>query len=104
MWQYLHSTSGEIALAEGALDEADAAFARAFAVAETWRNRVHLANLRINQAYVAQARHDTAGAHMLLSEARELFADAVDPVVRDKLARATAELVEARTRVGSRIC
>ncbi len=91
-WQYVHSTQGEIALAEGALDEADAAFARAFEAAQTWGNRVHMANVRINQAYVAHARHQPEQARALLDEAQELLDGSVDPFVRRKIALAEEEL------------
>jgi tetratricopeptide (TPR) repeat protein len=92
MWQYVSSTTGEIALARGELDSADAAFERAFDVARAWDNLVHMANVRVNQALVAQARNNWDRAHELLEEARTTFGDAVDPVVRDKIVRASAAL------------
>jgi tetratricopeptide (TPR) repeat protein len=92
LWQYVSSTAGEIALARGELDSADAAFERAFEVARAWDNRVHMANLRVNQALVAQARNNWGQARELLEAARTIFGDAIDPVVRDKIVRVSTEL------------
>jgi tetratricopeptide (TPR) repeat protein len=90
--QYLHSTEGEIALAAGELDAADAAFRRALDTARAWNNRVHIANILVNQALVARARGDLAQARTLVAEAGDLIGDAVDPVVRDRIARYRAQL------------
>jgi DNA-binding SARP family transcriptional activator len=90
LWQYVSSTTGEIALAQGELDAADAAFARAFEAARAWQNRVHMANVRANQALIAHARHDAARARALVEEAQGLFGAAADPFVRDRIARAGA--------------
>lgn len=92
LWQFVHSTAGEIALAQGELDVADAALAQAFEAARAWDNRVHMANVRVNQALLARVRDDHAQARALLDEAWELFGAAVDPFVRDKIARLSAEL------------
>jgi tetratricopeptide (TPR) repeat protein len=92
LWQFVHSTAGEIALAQGELDAADTALARAFEAARTWGNRSHMANVRANQAEVVRARHDQSQARALLDEARELFDAAADPFVRDKIARVGGEL------------
>ncbi|HEX6292523.1 MAG TPA: AAA family ATPase [Herpetosiphonaceae bacterium] len=92
LWQYVHSTTGEIALAQGQLDAADAAFSRALDAASAWNNRVHIANIRVNQALVARARNDLAQARALLDEAQATFDDAVEPFVRDKILRYRAEL------------
>jgi tetratricopeptide (TPR) repeat protein len=96
LWQFVHSTAGEIALAQGELDAADAALARAFEAARAWDNRVHMANVRANQALLARARDDPAQARALLDQARELFGAAADPFVRDKIARLSAELGQPR--------
>ncbi len=45
--QYVQSTSGEIALAQGRLDAAGAAFALAEQAARTWNNSIHVANVRV---------------------------------------------------------
>jgi tetratricopeptide (TPR) repeat protein len=92
LWQFVHSTAGEIALAQGELGAADAALARAFEAARVWDNRVHMANVRVNQAQVARARDDRTQARALLDEARELFGAAHDPFVRNKIAQLSAEL------------
>jgi DNA-binding SARP family transcriptional activator len=95
LWQYIHSTAGEIALAQGQLDSADTAFRDALAAAQAWDNRAHIANLRVNQARVALARSDLTQAHTFLTEAQAVFGDAVDPYVRNKIARYRAEIGQA---------
>jgi tetratricopeptide (TPR) repeat protein len=92
--QFVHSTVGEIALAQGDLGAADAALARAFAAARAWDNRVHMANVRGTQALLARAHGHRAEADALLDAARELFGAAVDPFVRDKIARLSAQLAQ----------
>jgi hypothetical protein len=92
LWQFVHSTAGEIALAQGQLGAADTALARAFEAARAWGNRVHMANVRANQAQVALARDDGAQARVLLGEARELFGGSADPFVRAKIAQFSTEL------------
>jgi tetratricopeptide (TPR) repeat protein len=90
--QFVHSTAGEIALAQGELDAATAALAQAFEAASAWDNRVQMANVRVSQAQVARSHGDRAQARALLNEAREQFGEAVDPFVRDKIAQLSAEL------------
>ena len=92
LWQYVWSTAGEIALARGEWDSAEAAFERAFEAARAWNNRVHMVNVRVNQALVAQARNKWNRARELLEAARAVFDDAVNPVVRGKIVRVSAEL------------
>ncbi len=92
LWQYVWSTAGEIALARGDLSSADAAFGRAFAVAQAWDNQVHMANVRINQALVAQARNETVQARALVEAARDLFGASADPFVGNKIERVTKAL------------
>jgi tetratricopeptide (TPR) repeat protein len=91
-WQYLYSTAGEIASAQGRLDDADAAFAQALEAARAWNNRAQIANIHVNQAIVARARHDLPQARALLHEAEAVFGTAVDPFVGDKIARYRDEL------------
>ena len=97
-WQYVYSTLGEIALAVGKLDEADAAFERALVAAQSWNNDVQIANLRVNQALVARARSELDRARELLAEAQAAFGAAVEPYVRDKIARYRAELLDDQER------
>jgi tetratricopeptide (TPR) repeat protein len=92
LWQYLYSTAGEIASAQGRLDAADTAFAQALEAARAWNNRVQIANIHVNQALVARARHDLPCARALLLEAQAVFGAAVDPFVWDKIARYQDEL------------
>jgi DNA-binding SARP family transcriptional activator/predicted negative regulator of RcsB-dependent stress response len=92
LWQYVWSTAGEIALARKELDSAEAAFEHAFEVARAWGNRVHMANVHVNQALVAQARSRLDRAREHLEAARAVFGDVGDPVVRNKIARVSAEL------------
>ncbi len=93
LWQYVHSTAGELALAQGQLDVAEAAFAHALDAARGWNNDVQVANVRVNQALVARARNDLKQAQALLDEALSVFGDAVEPFVRDKIMRYRAELL-----------
>jgi len=67
--QYLWSTAGELALAQGRLAEADDAFVRAYAAAAAVDNRVHQANVRLNQANAALARGAGSQARALVLEA-----------------------------------
>lgn len=96
--QFLWSTAGELALARGALAEADAAFERAYAAAHTLGNPLQQANVRLNQADVALARGRREQARALVREARVLFGPASDRFIRAKLERAEL-LVEAQTAV-----
>jgi hypothetical protein len=52
--------------------------------------------VRLNQADVALARGEHARAQALLDEAKELFGEASDPFLREKLRRA-AEAVGGRS-------
>jgi DNA-binding SARP family transcriptional activator/tetratricopeptide (TPR) repeat protein len=92
LWQYLHSTAGEIATAQGRFDAAESAFTSALEAARNWSNRVQIANIHVNQALVARARHDLAHARTLLAEAQSVFGAAVDPFVWDKIVRYRDEL------------
>lgn len=90
--QYIYSTAGEIALAHQDLTQAEVLFARAFAAAESRDNRVQMANVRVSQALVAQARHNRTQAQALIEEAGALFGAATDQFVQNRLARARAEI------------
>ncbi|GAB4533560.1 MAG: AAA family ATPase [Anaerolineae bacterium] len=67
--QYLYSTRGEIALAEGELDEAEAWFNRALGEAEKFNNHFQAANIRANLGLVARARGDLDEALAALEDA-----------------------------------
>lgn len=86
--QYLWSTTGELALARGQLDAADAAFAQAYEAALALGNRAHQANVRLNQAEVALARGERARALELVVAAHERFGQAADQFLRGRLRRA----------------
>jgi len=73
--QYLYSTRGEIALAEGQLDQAEAWFARGLAEAEKHGNRLQAANIHANRGLVARARGDLDVALVLLQAAGDAAAD-----------------------------
>jgi hypothetical protein len=92
MGQYVWSTAGELALAHGQLEEADAAFVRSYEAAQALGNQVHQANVRLNQADVALARGEHARAKVLVGEAEKLFGQASDPFLREKLRRMAARL------------
>lgn len=92
LWQYIWSTLGEIALADGALDQADSAFAQAFASASAQGNRSQMANVRANQARVACAHMRWEQAQQLVDEAAALLVGERDPAVRNKIAQIAADL------------
>ncbi len=68
--QWLASTSGELALAEGRLDAAEDWFRRGAALAEAAHNRAGQASYCANQGLLARARGDLPGAARLLAQAR----------------------------------
>jgi tetratricopeptide (TPR) repeat protein len=68
--QYLYSTRGETALAEGRPDEAETWFLRSVAEAESHDNAEQAANSRANLGLAAQARGEYATALALLTAAR----------------------------------
>jgi DNA-binding SARP family transcriptional activator len=72
--QYLYSTRGEIALAEGLPDEAEVWFKRALAEAEKYGNQLQAANIRANLGLVARARGDLEQALDLLETAQSAVA------------------------------
>ena len=90
--QFVYSTAGEIALARQELPRAEDAFARAFAAAQERDNRVQMANVRISQALVAQARHNPPQAQTLIEEATMFLGAATDQFVQNRLARVRAAL------------
>jgi tetratricopeptide (TPR) repeat protein len=77
--QYLYSTRGEIALAEGHFDEAEAWFTRGLREAERQANNLQVANIRANLGLVAQARGDLDRALMLLETAYTLVSAILAP-------------------------
>ena len=74
-WQYLYSTRGEIALAQGQLDEAESFFNQALTEADKHNNRVQAANVRANLGLVARERDDIDEALILLTDASKAVRD-----------------------------
>ncbi|KAB8143931.1 AAA family ATPase [Chloroflexia bacterium SDU3-3] len=68
--QWLYSTRGEIALAEGDWDAAEAWLRRGMVLAERYGNREHVATYHANLAMVARGRGDVARAATMLEEVR----------------------------------
>jgi tetratricopeptide (TPR) repeat protein len=91
-WQYLYSTRGEIALAEGQLDEAETCFKRALAEAEKHDNQIQAANIRANLGLVARERGDSDEALMLLTDAAKAVDDLTTPHLRTQIDLWLAEL------------
>ncbi|MGD8488718.1 MAG: AAA family ATPase [Anaerolineae bacterium] len=71
--QYLYSTRGEIALAQGLLDEAGLWFERALNEAEKHQNLVQAANIRANLGLVERDRGDLEKALAHLQRARDML-------------------------------
>lgn len=70
---------GEIALTQGHLTRAEAAFAAAETLAEAAGARAILARCRLGQARVANARHDVSAVRWLAHSAADLFERLGDP-------------------------
>lgn len=94
LWQYLHSTNGEIALAQGQLDAAEERFAAALEAAQAWDNRVQAANILAHQAEVALARGQPQQAREYLAAAAERFGSAAEPVVKARIEALTQRITQ----------
>ncbi|MBV7336664.1 tetratricopeptide repeat protein [Chloroflexi bacterium TSY] len=90
--QYLYSTRGEIALAEGALGEAEVWFKRGLSEAEQYGNLVQAANIRANLGLVARVRDDLDKALSSLTEAYQAVIDLTAPHLQTKIDLWLAEL------------
>ncbi|GAB4110571.1 MAG: hypothetical protein Fur005_11980 [Roseiflexaceae bacterium] len=97
LWQYIYSTTGEIAMAEGRAEQAADAFAQAYEVAQTWENHSHMANLRLNQALLATTQQHHLQATELLHEAQQLLSFTNDPFIRRKFAQVSEQIQHARS-------
>ncbi len=91
-YQYLYSTWGEIALAEGQLKEADTWFKRGLSEAEKHGNRLQAANIKANLGLVARARGDLDEALVLLKDASSTVASITAPHLRIQIDLWLAEL------------
>jgi predicted ATPase len=94
--QYLFSTYGEIALAEGELADAERWFEQAMAEAIVANNQPHHANLKASMGKLAQVRGDLDAALLLLQEARLALPADGESFLRIKIELWTAELHIAR--------
>ena len=90
--QYLYSTRGELALAEGELAEAEVWFERALTEAQRNDNRPFMANIRANMGLAARARGDLDHALLLLEEARAGLTGVAAPHLQTKIDLWLAEL------------
>ena len=90
--QYLYSTQGEIALAEGKLDEAEMWFKRSLAEAERYSNQVQIANIRANLGLVARERGEFDEAIRLLEVAKEAIDNLAQPFLQTQIDLRLAEL------------
>jgi predicted ATPase len=90
--QYLYSTRGEIALAEGQFEEADQWFQQALAEAEAHDNQSQGANIRANLGLVARQRGDFDEALLLLETARNAVTELSDAHLQTQIDLWLAEL------------
>ena len=90
--QYLYSTQGEIALAEGKFDEAETWFNRSLAEAERYRNQIQVTNIRVNLGLVARKRGNLEEAIKLLEMAREAVVNLAQPFLQTQIDLRLAEL------------
>lgn len=90
--QYLLSTRGEIALAEGEFDAAQNWFAQALAEAERNNNQPQIANTRANMGLLARERGNLEQVVLLLEEARAAITGLVAPHLQTKIDLWLAEL------------
>jgi tetratricopeptide (TPR) repeat protein len=94
--QYLYSTRGEIALAEGRWDEAEGWLLRSQAEAQRAGNREQLAGVQANLAEAARGRGDLDHALLLLDGARAEASRLAAPFLRVQIELKLAELLLAR--------
>jgi len=90
--QYLYSTRGEIALAEGQWDEAESWFKRGLAETEQYGNPEQAANYRANLGLVARGRGDLDGALVSLEDSRASAANLTAPHLQIQIDLWLAEL------------
>jgi DNA-binding SARP family transcriptional activator/tetratricopeptide (TPR) repeat protein len=90
--QYLYSTRGEIALAEGQPDQAESWFKRAIVEAEKYDNSAYVANLRANLALAARAQGRLDEALSLLTLARQALTGVNNPHLQTQINLWLAEL------------
>jgi len=84
-WQYLYSTRGEIALAQGQLNEAESFFNQALTEADKHNNLIQAANVRANLGLVARDRDDLDEALILLTDASKTVRDLSAPHLRTQI-------------------
>ncbi|HYN87297.1 MAG TPA: tetratricopeptide repeat protein, partial [Ardenticatenaceae bacterium] len=94
--QWLFSTRGEIALAEGKWAEAEEWFTRGLAEAERNGHRQQAANYQANLALVARARGELDGALELLQAAREAAERVTAPQLQAQIELWLVELLLER--------
>jgi len=94
--QWLYSTRGELALAEGQWAEAEAWFTRGMAEAKRYGNRSQLATYRANLGLAARGRGDRDGAMMLLEQARQRAAALMAPHLQSQIDLWLAEVYVER--------
>ena len=94
--QYLYSTRGEIALAFGELDGAEAWLEKALTEARRNENLAHAAGIKANFGLVARDRGDLDEALLFLEEARSAVATQSSAFLQIKIDLWLAELYLAR--------
>ncbi|MBI5300801.1 MAG: AAA family ATPase [Chloroflexi bacterium] len=94
--QYLHSTRGEIALAEKRWQDAEDDFRRGLVITESLGNHEQAASYRANLALVARGRGDLDAALIALEEARDAAARLNAPHLQAKIELWLAEVYAER--------
>jgi tetratricopeptide (TPR) repeat protein len=94
--QWLYSTCGELALAEGQWAEAEAWFTRGMAEAQRYGNRSQLATYQANLGLTARGRGDRDDAMLLLEQARQRAAALRAPHLQSQIDLWLAEVYQER--------
>jgi hypothetical protein len=88
---WAHRVLGDIALADGALSDAESYLSASYDTFVAIQSRFEAARTRLSQAELAHARGELATASACLSEARAVFAEPQAPRYVERTERLAAE-------------